>query len=275
MGAQNIALQDFTITSGFDEAAIERTVRRFGVAVLPRFVPPPVLEELRSEFETALQDDDERYVYRLNYAAGRAVSLKCNENFADRNPAMARFFNDPALVSLARRYVGTPCFANYEIYATHEFKSQVTVAPKHFDKLWTLKFMVYLSDVGPTNAPFGVVPGSMRANRETFRRIFDDSGIDKLAMSDDRYQNMANSAADGANDVVPILAPAGTLIVFDTDTYHFAPAVAPGCERRILRGHCGPATAYSSVTKHSRQWWRGEKAYARLDALKDRVLDWA
>jgi hypothetical protein len=56
MGVQNIGLQDLTITSGFDEAAIERMVRRFGVAVLPRFVPPPVLDELHPIFWSGEDD---------------------------------------------------------------------------------------------------------------------------------------------------------------------------------------------------------------------------
>jgi len=272
MSAHGIGLGDFTVDTGFDEARVEAVVRRHGAAVLPGFVGAEALRALADEFEAALEDDDERYVYRIGYAAGRAVSLLNNDAFAARYPAIAGLFNHDPLVSLAWRYVGVPCLPNYEIYATHETNPAEVVAPKHFDKLWTLKYMLYLADVGPDDAPFGVAPGSMRTNRETFRRIFDEAGIDRLSMSDERYQNMANTDPGRVDDVVPIMAPAGTLIVFDTDTYHYAPAVAPGHERRILRAHSGPSVAYASVAKRSRQWWRGERAYSRLDHLRDRLL---
>jgi len=250
MSAHGIGLGDFTVDTGFDEARVEAVVRRHGAAVLPGFVGAEALRALADEFEAVLEDDA----------------------FAARYLAIAGLFNHGPLVSLARRYMGVPCLPNYEIYATHETNPAEVVAPKHFDKLWTLKYMLYLADVGPDDAPFGVAPGSMRANRETFRRIFDEAGIDRLSMSDERYQTMANTDPGPVDDVVPIMAPAGTLIVFDTDTYHYAPAVAPGHERRILRAHSGPSVAYASVAKRSRQWWRGERAYSRLDHLRDRLL---
>ncbi len=272
VGGHDVELDDLTVGTGFDEAEVTAVVRRHGAAVVPGFVGREDLLALDAEFEAVLEDRDERYVYRIGYAAGRAVSLVNNDAFAARYPAINAMFNRDPLVSLARRYVGVPCLPNYEIYATQETNPAAVVAPKHFDKLWTLKYMLYLGDVGPDDAPFGVVPGSMRANRETFRRIFEEAGIDRLSMADERYQNMANNDPGPVDDVVPIVAPAGTLIVFDTDTYHYAPAVAPGHERRILRAHSGPSVAYASVARRSRQWWRGEKAYSRLDHLRDRLL---
>ncbi len=176
-------------------------------------------------------------------------------------------------MSFAHRYIGSPCLPTQEIYATHERVPDAPVAPTHFDKLWNLKFMFYVDDVGQGNAPFGIIPGSGVANREAFRRIFDDNQINILSMSDSRYQAMSNLCPPELDTaVVEITAPAGTLIVFDTDTSHRARPVEAGKERRILRGHCGPYAKYERVKKYSRQWWRGEKAYSRFDEIKDKIL---
>lgn len=273
MNSKGMTLDDLVVGRTFDADKVEASLRRHGAAVLPEFLSADQLPALLDEFSAALDDDDEEYVYRIDYAAGRAVSLLTTGQFSERYKRINAFFGQEALVDFAHRYVGTPCLPNYEIYATNETNPEVTVAPKHFDKLWTLKYMLYLEDVGPGNAPFGVVPGSMNDSRGIFRSIFEDNGISRLSTSDDLYQSMANNDPGPVDDVIPIIAPAGTLIVFDTDTYHFSPAVQEGCERKILRSHTGPSVVYTQIAKHSRQWWRGEKRYTQFDRLKDMVLN--
>lgn len=175
--------------------------------------------------------------------------------------------------ALAHRYIGGGHLFNYELYATHEFLPSIDVAPTHFDKLWTLKFMLYLNDVGPENAPFGVIPESAQVARDRFRQIFKKNNLQRLMMNDDRYQAMDNSSLSGTGgSVVDIVGPAGTLIVFDSDTFHHAGTVAEGAERMILRAHSGPAIAYASVRKGSQQWWRGERPFGQLALWKDRLL---
>jgi hypothetical protein len=41
----------------------------------------------------------------------------------------------------------------------------------------------------------------------------------------------------------------------------------------ILRGHSGPSVTYARVRKGSRQWWRGERPFSRLDMWKDRLAE--
>jgi ectoine hydroxylase-related dioxygenase (phytanoyl-CoA dioxygenase family) len=274
MSAPKVTLADFTVSTAFDSDEVVGSLRRYGAAVMPGLVPRGELAALREEFKKVLEERDESFAYVIDYAAGRAVSIMRNKLPDGKYSRINAFFQHPKMRAVTDRYVGHPCLLNYEIYATHEFRPAVDVAPTHFDKLWTLKFMLYLDDVRDENAPFGVVPGSCTVARKRFRDIFETARLKTLSMSDERYQAMDNSDPEGmVGEVVDIVGPAGTLIAFDTDTFHHAAAVSDGRERMILRGHSGPSITYERVRKGSRQWWRGEKRYSRLDAWIDRIAE--
>ena len=274
MSAPKVTLGDFTVSASFDSDEVVGSLRRYGAAVMPGLVPPGELTALREEFRKVLEERDESFAYVIDYAAGEAVSIMRSKLPAGKYSRINAFFEHPKMRAVADRYVGHPCLLNYEIYATHEFRPEVDVAPTHFDKLWTLKFMLYLDDVRDGNAPFGVVPGSCHVARKRFRDIFERAHLRTLTMDDERYQAMDNSDPRGeVGEVVDIVGPAGTLIAFDTDTFHHAASVANGTQRMILRGHSGPSITYRQVRKGSRQWWRGERRYSRLDAWIDRIAE--
>ncbi|MCG3202976.1 MAG: hypothetical protein NFCOHLIN_02863 [Gammaproteobacteria bacterium] len=265
---------DFTLRPDSSAVDVEKCVRRYGAVVLPGFACGKALEDLRREYRALLDDRDGRYIYKIDYEAGTAVSMMRKKVPNGAYPAIDRFFGDRRLMAVARRYIGYPCLVNYEIYATHEYRPEANIAPTHFDKLWTLKFMLYLNDVDRDNGAFGVIPESAPYARAAFRSVFDRERLKSLSMGDDRYQKIGNDQVpEGLGPVVDITAPAGTLIVFDTDTYHHAGTVAVGKERMILRGHCGPRIVYSRVRKGSRQWWRGERPFSMWDAFVDRVSE--
>ena len=270
----DVTLDAFTVGSGFDVREVEGALRRYGAAVVPAWAGAEQLQPLRDEFARVLQDRDEAYIYAINYPPGEAVSIRRDKLPDGRYPALRSFFEHPKMQAMADRYVGHPCLLNYEVYATHEVRPNVSVAPAHFDKLWTLKFMLYLNDIGPGNAPFGIIPGSAPIARQRFREIFEANSLRYLQMNDDRYHGMKNSEIPPEfGPVVDIVGPAGTLIVFDTDTFHHAGSVAAGCERMILRGHSGPSTTYVRVRKGGRQWWRGEKRFSRIDMWRDQLAE--
>ena|SRR5438132_165936 len=274
MSGPKVTLEDLTVSTSFDRDAVVDRLRRYGAAVMPGLVPAGELAGLREDFHKVLEERDESFAYVIDYPAGRAVSIMRDKVPDGKYARIDSFFRHPKMREVADRYVGHPCLLNYEIYATHEFRPTIDVAPTHFDKLWTLKFMLYLNDVSDGNAPFGVVPGSCTVARKRFRDIFEKAQLRTLTMDDERYQAMDNSDPRGVvGEVVDIVGPAGTLIAFDTDTFHHAASVANGTERMILRGHSGPSITYKQVRKGSRQWWRGERRYSRLDAWIDRIAD--
>jgi hypothetical protein len=267
-------LDDLVVSSKFDVDEIEACLRTNGAAVLPSFASQGVVQSLRQEFRAALEDKDGSYAFQISYAPGHAVSIMREKMPEHCYPAMSEFFGQAKMQYLCDRYVGHPQRMNYEIYATHEFLPEVDIAPTHFDKLWTLKYMLYLNDIAIENGAFGVIPGSQKRGREIFRSVFTVHNLRRLQMSDDRYHGMGNDRVPSdLGPVVDIVGPSGTLIIFDTDTFHHAGSVTAGHERMILRAHTGPSVIYSSVRKGSRQWWRGEKRFSRFDAVIDRVAD--
>jgi hypothetical protein len=266
------SLAELTVSSSFDLDEVVKCLHTNGAAVLPGFAPAATVEALKAEFHQALDDEDQEYLYKINYQPGRAVSLMRGRIPQDRYRAINSFFGQIKMQELCNRYVGYPQQMNYEIYATHEFRPGVDIAPTHFDKLWTLKYMVYLNDIAVENGAFGVIPGSHVHARKVFRDIFEKYNLKRLEMSNDRYHGMGNDVVPPElGRVVDITGSAGTMIIFDTDTFHHAGTVTGGHERMILRAHTGPAVTYTSVRKGSRQWWRGEKRFSHLDAMADRV----
>lgn len=256
---KNVKLSDFTVDSKFDVSETYDCLVNYGAAVIPNYCDPKILVGLRDEFFKVLDDRDPSYLYPIDYMPGKAQSIMRSAEGLKSYPVMHEFFADPKMNDLNCRYIGDDKFFNYEIYATHEYLPGLEIAPTHFDKLWTLKFMLYLNDVGPLNAPFGVIPFSQKVGRARFREIFTVNNIQVLSMSDDLYQSMNNSSVpEDLGPIVDIVGSAGTMVIFDSDVFHHAGCISPGCDRRILRAHSGPQAIYKDVQKGSRQWQRGE-----------------
>lgn len=271
--APSWTLADLTLPREAAPAAVVDHVRRLGAAVMPEFASAADLAGLREDFRRVLADRSEAYIYPIGYAPGAAVSITRGPAFAAAYPRTEAFFTQDFMHRVVQAYIGVPHLLNHELYATHEFRPDTDIAPTHFDKLWTLKFMLYLNDVGRPEGAFGVIPGSAARSRAIFRQIYDRNGLRYLAMDDNRYQRMENAWIGADSLVIDIVAPAGTLIVFDTDTCHHAGQVEPGHERMILRAHSGPAAVYRRVRRGGRQWDRGEQAWTRWDDLRDRLAE--
>ena len=107
----------------------------------------------------------------------------------------------------------------------------------------------------------GVVPKSTSVARERFRKLYTDNKLSVVDIYSSTYRKMNNEAEPDFPEVVDIKGQAGTLIIFDTDTFHHAGAIKNGHERKILRAHSGPEISYKEIPLKSRQWWRGERKY--------------
>lgn len=269
-----MSLSDLTLSCGLDAREVSSFIRQFGAAVFPNFAAKSTLEELRSEFRGVLEQPKNAYARPLSYQPGRAVELNRKVLPVEYYQTIRSFFGLPWMRAVADSYMGHLCLLNYELYATHEFIPATDIAPTHHDKLWTLKFMLYMNDIDVDSGAFGVIPGSAASARDRFRDIFEKHSLKHLSMKDPRFSAMENDNVPAElPPVVNIIGAAGTLIVFDSDTYHHAGSVSTGRERMILRGHTGHKKRYRRVRKRSRQWWRGEKRFNRTEAWADRLSD--
>lgn len=261
-------LDDITVSGGGDLREIAACLRKYGAAVLPGYIEPDQLTRLSAEWDKlrAARNDGNPAIRRVGGDVADYAALDRTAGTKAEFPAIEAVFDNDRVRSLVREVVGFPCMLNSEIYATYDVGADRAIADAHFDKTWNLKFMVYLEDIMESGkGAFGVHPGSMGEARRRFREWFDgicrDGAVD---VGTDEFYSMPNERLP--NNLAPfveILAPRGSLIIFNTDVYHSGSYLKAGCERRILRAHTYPGERLLGIgdkmPRNSRHYERGEK----------------
>jgi len=103
----------------------------------------------------------------------------------------------------------------------------------HFDRVPTLKFLLYLNDMSFENGAFMLSPGSQNWVKKNF-------SYPRPAFVSNKFFENTRKVPKIINDnLIPIEGKAGTLIIFDTDTIHHQGLVKRG-ESRIIRFHFSP-----------------------------------
>lgn len=117
------------------------------------------------------------------------------------------------------------------IYTTYDNEESKHIAQQpHFDRIPTLKFMLYLNDLKFENGAFCLSPGSHHWTKEKFQ-INRKNFHDKNFFNDTR--NIPNPIIDR---LTPIEGKLGTIIIFNTDCIHHQGVVKSG-EACIVRSH--------------------------------------
>lgn len=264
-----VSLADITVSNGFVDSEVEKTLSRYGAAVLPGWIKDQELEKLRQEWDdiwSKRKDKSAPYVHHVGGDVADYASLDREASEAKQFEAVNGVFEHPKIVRLAELVVGQPCKMNSAVYATYDLGKGAEVAPSHFDKLWNLKFMIYLEDIlEKGRGAFGVHPGSTPLARRQFREWFSSVAEDgAITVGAPEYYTMNNEILpEDLPPFVEILAPAGTLIIFSTDVFHRGSYLESGRERRIFRAHTAPADQVlrsgTKITMQSAQWHRGEE----------------
>jgi hypothetical protein len=206
--------------------AVVRVLKEHGMCVISGWLNGKEIEVLRAEHEKALNagsapDEDGAF------NAGRINRLKRAKSERDY-PAIHRLFSDVFFDEVSRGYIGAPFDLNDEIFVTDHGPDKRQILPLHYDRLWCLKFYVYLKDTTAGDGAFEALPGSHRVARRRREHLL-SRGM--------RAQQLPNRSDADNLESIPIEGKAGTLIVFDTDTLHKGGTVAEGGRRLVLRGH--------------------------------------
>lgn len=209
---------------------IER-LREVGMVCLPGAIGGALLTRLGAEFDDVMNRPDALGASIDRDADSVNVRLLRNSMDMAALPAIHAFFSSAWMDALCARYFGDdPYLLNYEIFV---HQTRATDAPPsaalHLDRRQTLKFWIYPEDVPVQGGPMRVVPGSHVANARA-REAFMESGRG--------LGELPHLLEDGAGAGWPIVGPAGTVFIQDTDAGHGASPVAAGHRRRIMRGHC-------------------------------------
>jgi len=255
-------LERFTLDSSADAAEVASTLQRFGVVRQPGYVSPSDLPTLQAEF-VALLETRAPWVRALSYDAGRAAAVVRKDLDATRFPCTARVFGSAFLRDLGRIVLRGRHVLNEEIWLTRDEPRPEAINPLHFDRIPTLKFLLYLRDADEADGAFRCVPGSHRLGRALTRHH---------RLRGRRVVDLPNrETPDGLPPAQSISGTAGTLVTFSTDVFHQGGRVEAGHERWVMRGHTRPkrAVAYHP-DRTSWQWW----VESRLNPLPHVVRAW-
>lgn len=219
----------------YDNTVVE-SIRRDGVVLLEEFVQRDgkdlkrIQNEVKEIFDRTQESD---------YKFGKAVRLGGWQQ-QGKTPGIYEFFSDARQHEIVFEYLKTSFEFNFDIFATHDYrndKGTETNGFLHFDKLWRFKFFLYLTDVESEECgAFSCVYGSHIRGRH-MRRV----AWQELQNRYENYNLIKNKIdvdyPEEKYQITPILAPAGSLIIFDTDCFHKGGNVSQGKERVIIRSH--------------------------------------
>lgn len=209
-------------------------VKSNGIVVFPAALDSKVTSALNVEFDRLLNPNNrEALGFRVD-DYDNIVNVRIVRDRLDASifPAIGALFSFSWMDEVAAAFFGAGSYKlNDEIFVSDisETKGPQPNPPfaLHFDKRQVLKFFVYLSDTDEGNGAMRVSPGSHHINKE--RRL--------TSMEQGTLQEIPNVLPEPDVPSVPIVGPAGTLFVFDTDMGHGASHVAPRKTRRTMRGH--------------------------------------
>jgi hypothetical protein len=213
---------------------IQEALDKFGLALLPDFVERKVLKGTLKEVKEML----ETYP-KTPYPFGKSVRLRQKDVDLKTHPNIKELFFKTQLKDLAKTYFqGEEFNFNQEIFITNEYSTKEGLARNgylHFDRLPTFKLFYYLYDTTVSQGAFTCIPKSHKMGRLLREKAWEESN---------NYEEVKNrifidypELGYEEKDCVPIEAPEGSLIIFNTDLFHKGGEVQEGKERLIIRAH--------------------------------------
>lgn len=235
-------------------------LRQFGIAMVPGAYSAH-LDALRAEFESAFDAESEAPVEltaagknlsrRLGLTeTGRHLKLDRDATMAADLPTAYGIFSSDRIGAITRGYLGNPATPARHVILTDDYQSREQILAEHFDELNSLKFYIYLDEIDEDNAPFQAIPGTHLQGKQIrqaeWLRIDDYESI-KSRVFEQYSQEFFYSIFGMFKELlltrrVRFTAPAGTLLVFDTDLLHSAGKLGEGRRRRVMR-----ASSYSGL----------------------------
>ena len=226
---------------------------RFGVAMVPGAFAAD-LNALRAEFDAAFDAESDvpaelsatgknlsRRLGRTD--TGRHLKLDRDADMAALLPVAHAIFSSERVAAVTRGYLGSPASPARHVILTEDYEPREQILAEHFDELNSLKFYVYLDEIDEDNAPFQAIPGTHLQGKQIrqaeWLRVDDYNSI-KSRVFEQYSQEFFYSIFGMFKELlltrrVRFTAPAGTLLIFDTDLLHSAGRLGEGRRRRVMR----------------------------------------
>jgi hypothetical protein len=202
-----------------------------GVFKIDNYVYGPALKSLHDDVMNKCETEGGHYEFGRNYRGGHLSEYPPDS-------LISKIYNESWMKDLYNHYSGSLNGYGKNVFATHDYKYEGELARNgwlHFDRNWCLKFFIYLTDIDESSGAFSCSIGSKAKGAE----------LRKAAWSVKEYEDVKNRIEIDYPELLkeyppqPIEAKAGTLIVFDTDTFHRGGKVEPDNHRLVVRLHCG------------------------------------
>ena len=215
-------------------------IEEIGYYVIENFVDN--IQDVRCEVEDILANVNDDSSYKF----GKAFRLQPSEDTLKSYPSLKNLFLTPWFHSLAKQYLKKEQLYS-EIFMTHEYRNDRGMEANgylHFDKFSTFKYMIYLTDADETSGAFSCVPGT-RIDGQFLRERAWAAGYEHKDIKNKPLLDYNDGCGYSIEDIKPICAPAGTLIIFDTDLFHLGGRIKENNERKLLRFHFHDGSRWS------------------------------
>jgi len=223
-----------TLTKGDQIDRMIDVLSEDGVFVIPDYIQGHLLDNLHDEVLDKCKTEAGHYEFGRNYR-GTHLRRYPEDSF------IRYVYDSDWMKNLHSKYSGVGTFGR-DVFATHDYIPSESLARNgwlHFDRLWRLKFFICLTDVDESCGAFRCSPKS----RATGKKLREGAWGGKKGMR--IYEDVKNRIEVDYPELldeypdVPVEVSAGSLIVFDTDTFHCGGKVEEGKERLVVRLHCG------------------------------------
>ena len=202
------------------------TLKKEGVFVIENFLQGNDVELLLVEMKNYLSNS------KMPYTFGKLYRGKSLEKY-NKESQLRKIFDVDWMKSLSKKYhpnkpYGQSVVSTHDYIETDNWERQGWL---HFDKSNSLKFFLYLTDVDEGCGAFEIVPKSHKMGKK-LRTEWGSNQYEKKRKLEDTLKDYLLE-----NKILPIMEKRGSLIVFDSDTFHKGGAVKNGKERIIVRLH--------------------------------------
>lgn len=206
-------------------------LKKEGVFKIDSFYSSKMIKGMHDETMHLVKKKAGNYEFGRNLRGGELSKFRSS-------PHIFKAYSAKWMKDLNEAYVGHNDRYCKEIYATYDYLNDKGLGRNgylHFDRYWAFKFFIYLTDIDKTNGAFSCVPGSHTKGKSiregAWNKTKNYSKVKNRILYD--YDDMK----EYEKLIEPVEAPAGTVIVFDTDVFHMGGMVEDGKSRLVIRSH--------------------------------------
>ena len=231
---------------------IIKTINEFGAAIVPNLFDVNTVQALEAEIDntfSSLQPKDEACftncgmsVTSDSYKAGKVMRID-RASYSMFPEINKNLVTNTVLQEVVELYYGELNNSFMQTFCTHEFISRNEEwvdginqnAGLHFDPYHALKFIIFITDTTKENGATRLILKSNTEGKEFRENLRPTYYKGKSVL--DCHTPFINSKFD-ESDAVYAEAPAGSLLIFDTDLWHGGGEILnDGLERKYIICH--------------------------------------